>query len=313
MGGQIKVSSILGKGSSFSFNIITSASKKNVKTYVYQHMAGLEGKKVLIVDDNQTNRNILQAQMEQWNLVPVTAKSGEQGLKILSEDNSFDLVISDMQMPGMDGIHFSDSVKKQNPLIPIILLSSVGQEYSKKHRHLFASILTKPTKQSVLCKHILNALRPQAKHQLEETKNHQVLSEDFATQFPLNILVAEDNMINQKLIEHILSRLGFSAVMKENGIEAIEELKQNDYDIVLMDVQMPEMDGLEATRIIRRTSTKKPVIIALTANAMQGDQEECLRAGMDDYLSKPLKLEELVTMLEKWYVTKNRDINTSLN
>jgi signal transduction histidine kinase/DNA-binding response OmpR family regulator/streptogramin lyase len=313
MGGQIKVSSTPGKGSSFSFNIITSVSKKNVKTYVYQNMGGLEGKKVLIVDDNQTNRNILQAQMEQWNLIPVTAKSGKEGLKILSEDPLFDLIISDMQMPGMDGIHFSDAVKKKYPAIPVILLSSVGQEYSKNHRHLFASILNKPTKHSVLCTHILNALRPEVRHAVEERKSNQVLSEEFATQFPMNILVAEDNLINQKLIDHILSRLGFSAVMKENGIEAIEEIKQNDYDIILMDVHMPEMDGLEATRVIRQNNKKKPVIIALTANAMQGDQEECLRAGMDDYLSKPVKLEELVKMLEKWYIGKNRDIDTALN
>ena len=117
----------------------------------------------------------------------------------------------------------------------------------------------------------------------------------------MNILVAEDNLINQKLILHILSRLGYRVTMKENGQDAIDEVSRNQYDMVLMDVQMPEMDGLEATRIIRRTALTQPVIIALTANAMQGDQEECLRAGMNDYLSKPLKLEELVAMLEKWY------------
>ncbi len=118
------------------------------------------------------------------------------------------------------------------------------------------------------------------------------------------MLVAEDNQINQKLIQHILERLGYTAVMKENGQDTIDELRENNYDIVFMDVQMPEMDGLEATSIIRQSGNKQPVIIALTANAMQGDQEECLRAGMDDYLSKPVKLEELVKMLEKWYVQK---------
>jgi signal transduction histidine kinase/ligand-binding sensor domain-containing protein/DNA-binding response OmpR family regulator len=307
MGGQIKVSTIVGEGSTFRFTIITKPSKEHLKTYIHQNMSGLEGKRILVVDDNRTNRNILKGQLEQWKLVAVLANSGEEGLARLAETPSFDLVISDMQMPEMDGVHFARSVKAISPITPIILLSSVGEEYSKNHRHLFTSILNKPTKQSVLCKHILEALRPSAKSHSEEKKANKVLSEEFASEFPMNILVAEDNLINQKLIQHILSRLGFSAIMKENGQDAIDELNKNTYDIVLMDIEMPKIDGLEATRIIRQSNVKQPVVIALTANAMQGDQEECLRAGMDDYLSKPLKLEELVIMLEKWHVQK---INT---
>lgn len=313
MGGQIKVSSESGKGSTFSFNIVTRASQEHLKTYVHQNMSGLEGKRVLVVDDNQTNRNILKGQLEQWKLAAVLANSGEEGLKILSESQSFDLVISDMQMPEMDGVQFAKSAKAKFPSIPIILLSSVGEEYSKNHRHIFTSILNKPTKQSVLCKHILEALRPNAKGNTEEKKTNKVLSEEFAKQFPMNILVAEDNLINQKLIDHILSRLGYKVTLRENGQDAINEVNQHKYDIVLMDVQMPEMDGLEATRIIRQADINQPIIIALTANAMQGDQEECLRAGMNDYLSKPLKLEELVIMLEKWHASKNQDIRASLN
>jgi CheY-like chemotaxis protein len=150
----------------------------------------------------------------------------------------------------------------------------------------------------------LNALLPHADLVPDEKKGNGLLSEEFAKQFPLSILVAEDNPINQKLIEHTLTRLGFAAVLKENGKEVVAELGTKEYDIVFMDVQMPEMDGLEATRAIRASNKKQPVIIALTANVMQGDQEECLRAGMNDYLSKPLKLEELIMMLEKWYVQK---------
>jgi CheY-like chemotaxis protein len=159
-------------------------------------MSGLEGKRVLVVDDNKTNRNILKGQLEQWKLVAVLANSGEEGMKILSDTAPFDLVISDMQMPEMDGVRFAELAKSKIPALPIILLSSVGEEYSKNHRHLFASILNKPTKQSVLCKHILTALRPQGKISVEEKKNTQVLSEDFARKFPMNILVAEDNLIN---------------------------------------------------------------------------------------------------------------------
>jgi len=302
MGGEISVSSISGEGSTFRFNIKTKASQEQLKTYIHQNMGGLEGRRVMVVDDNKTNRNILKGQLELWKLVPVLATSGEEGLKLLSGPLTYDLIISDMQMPEMDGVDFSQSAKRLFPDLPIILLSSVGEEYSKNHRHLFTSILNKPTKQSVLWKHVLNALRPQGNAIHEEKKNDQVLSKDFAKQCPLSILVAEDNLINQKLIDHILTRLGYTFTMKENGKEAIAELMENDYDIILMDVQMPEMDGLEATRIIRKDNIKHPAIIALTANAMQGDQEECLKAGMDDYLSKPVKLEELVKMLEKWYV-----------
>lgn len=164
-----------------------------------------------------------------------------------------------------------------------------------------AAILNKPAKQRILCKSISGAIRPQDQPKPEQKRNSRVLSTEFAKQFPLKILVAEDNLINQKLIEHTLMRLGFTPVLKLNGREAVDELNNTDFDIVLMDVQMPVMDGLEATRAIRNNNKKQPVIIALTANVMQGDQEECLRAGMNDYLSKPLKLEELIIMLEKWH------------
>jgi signal transduction histidine kinase/DNA-binding response OmpR family regulator len=302
MGGQITVNSMEGHGSTFSFNMITRPGQDSLKPYAVHNISGLKGRKVLVVDDNETNLHILKEQLEQWKLIPVMATSGEKGLRILTEDPSFNLVISDMQMPVMDGVRFARSVKREFPELPIILLSSIGEEYNKNHQDLFASILTKPTKQGVLCKHILNTLEAPGQSPLEDKKNHQVLSADFAKNFPMNILVAEDNTINQKLITHVLSRLGFTVVIKENGKKAIEELQKNKYDIVLMDIQMPEMDGLEATRIIRKSNKHKPVIIALTANAMQGDQEECLRAGMDDYLSKPVKIEELVKVLETWYI-----------
>lgn len=312
MGGKINVSSVPGEGSTFRFNIRTKASREHLKTYVHQNMSGIEGKRILVVDDNQTNRNILKRQLEQWKLTASLANSGEEALQILSESREFDLIITDMQMPEMDGIQFARSAKSANPALPVILLSSIGEEYSKNHRHLFTSILNKPTKQSVLCKHILAALKPNARPYSEEKKTDKILSAEFSKKFPMKILVAEDNLINQKLIEHILLRLGYSITMKENGQDAIDELNSNGYDIVLMDVQMPEMDGLEATRIIRQCNIKQPVIIALTANAMQGDQEECLRAGMDDYLSKPLKLEELIVTLEKWHEQRGASLGVAI-
>ena len=305
MGGKIRVESRHAEGSTFSFSMVTKASQQNMRTYVHHNMQGLEGRRVLVVDDNKTNRNIMQGQLELWKLVPVLAESGAEALAILSQSSAtFDLVISDMQMPEMDGVELSQLIKKQQPRLPIILLSSVGDEYSKNYPHIFSSILNKPTKQTVLCKHILTALKPQSKPTVEEKKSTQKLAEDFAKQYPLNILVAEDNLVNQKLIGHILTRLGYKITMVENGRETVEAMHQTCYDIILMDVQMPEMDGLEATRRIRKLLPVQPVIIALTANAMQGDQEECLQAGMNDYLSKPVKLEEITAMLDKWALKK---------
>jgi CheY-like chemotaxis protein len=138
----------------------------------------------------------------------------------------------------------------------------------------------------------------------EETVAREVLKKAFAEEFPLRILIAEDNLINQQLIKHILGNLGYKPATVENGLLAVEAAADLDYDLILMDVQMPEMDGLEATRRIRKESLKQPVIVALTANAMQGDREECLQAGMDDYISKPVRLDELMRLLEKWAVQR---------
>jgi two-component system sensor histidine kinase/response regulator len=242
----------------------------------------------------------------------VLAESGREALDILSEDASFDLVLSDMQMPYMDGIQLAESIKEQYPHIPIVLLSSVGDEYNQKNQQLFSAILTKPVKQHILSKYILSSLQRKDKSFVDEKTIEEKLPGDFARTHPLNILVAEDNLINQQVILHILGKLGYTPQIVENGQEAVEEAGRDAYDIILMDMQMPEMDGLEATQVIRKTLKKQPVIIALTANTMQGDQEECLNAGMNDYLSKPIKLEELVNMLEKWALNKITIVNDAI-
>jgi len=213
-------------------------------------------------------------------------------------------VITDMNMPEMDGSQVANEVKKINPAVPIILLSSIGDERGKKMAEMFSAVLTKPVKQNQLCKVILSELRKQGKGVMEEekttrTQNSQ-LSVEFAHAHPLKILVAEDNLINQKLTERVLAKLGYEAKIVSNGREALEEVDHTRYDLILMDVQMPEMDGLEATRIIRSSQGHQPKIIAITANVMQGDKELCLEAGMDDYISKPIKLDLLVAALEKY-------------
>ena len=312
MDGQIRVESEPGKGSTFSFTIQTRKGTKVLQAYTHYNMSDQEGKKILVVDDNPTNRAILKSQLEHWKLVPVLAESGEEALAILSENASFDLVLSDMQMPYMDGIKLAESIREQYPLIPIVLLSSIGDEYNQKNQQLFSAILTKPVKQHILSKYILTSLQRKDKSFAEEKTSQEKLPGDFAREHPLNILIAEDNLINQQVILHILGKLGYTPRTVENGQEAVEEAGRESYDIILMDMQMPEMDGLEATQTIRKTLQQQPIIIALTANTMQGDQEECLNAGMNDYLSKPIKLDELVAMLEKWALPKMSTVNTAI-
>jgi len=302
MGGSITVESQQGAGTTFSFTIKSLASQKSILQYVHYNTVGNDGKKVLVIDDNATNLTILKTQLEQWKLLPTLATSGKHAMEILARQEEFDLVITDMQMPDMDGIQLSQQIKAIRAQLPIILLSSVGDESKKKHPDLFVAVVNKPVKQQQLCIIIHSALRlDRAPITVEPQKSKQILSEDFAEKFPLRILIAEDNLVNQKLAVRVLNKLGYKKIdIAQNGLEAIEKLKQQFYEIVLMDVQMPEMDGMEATRRIRITAGERPVIIAMTANAMEGDREECIQAGMDDYISKPVKLEEIVNILEKW-------------
>lgn len=309
MGGQILVESQPGKGTTFTFTVKTSVSYQSTRTYVHHNMGGLEGKKVLVVDDNPTNRSILKTQMETWKLVPTLATSGDQALEILSEVHDFDLILTDMQMPEMDGVHLAKSIRLSDKNIPIILLSSIGDERSKSNPELFSSILTKPVRQNTLCKHILMQLKNHQKPLPDEHHDKRKLSADFAKQFPLRILIAEDNPVNFKLAERVLTKLGYAPERASNGKEAVEFLQRKPYDVILMDVQMPVMDGMEATRKIRTLHNQtQPGIIAMTANAMQGDMEECLKAGMDDYISKPIRLEDLCAMLEKWSLVLQRKV-----
>ncbi|HLY70962.1 MAG TPA: response regulator [Puia sp.] len=300
MGGSIVVQSEPDIGSEFSFTLKTSPGKEESRTGQHQ-MSDQAGKKILVVDDNLTNLAILKSQLEQWKLVPVLASSGRQALELLVSNPDCSLILTDMQMPCMDGLRLAENTRLTFPGIPLILLSSLGDEYYKSNPGLFHSALNKPIRQHILAKHILSALQ-QSHAAGEPQKPPEKMPAEFAQQFPVQILVAEDNPFNQQVIMHILNRMGFKPDFAENGIEAVQATREKDFDIILMDMQMPDMDGLEATRLIRKKAGSQPVIIALTANAMKGDEEECLDAGMNDYISKPVKIEELLSKLEKWAI-----------
>jgi two-component system sensor histidine kinase/response regulator len=301
MGGQISVKSKPDRGSIFSFTVSTSQGTKILVPYTHYNMDDQEGKRILVVDDNATNLSILKRQFEFWRLDPVLAKSGEEALDILSKDAAMDLVITDMQMPGMDGIMLAKHIREQYSGIPIILLSSIGEDFKNDVQGLFVSVMTKPIKQHLLSKHILNALQQHTPVPREQVTRKK-LSAEFSLKYPYDLLVAEDNQMNQHVIAHVLYKLGYEPDLVKNGQEAVEAANKKDYGVILMDMQMPVMDGLEATRIIRNTVVKQPVIIALTANIMPGDEEDCLNAGMNDYIAKPIKLEDLMDKLEKWFL-----------
>jgi signal transduction histidine kinase/DNA-binding response OmpR family regulator len=301
MGGSISVESKPGLGSTFTFTITTRAGVRADVPVTSGDLAAHAGKRLLIIDDNLTNRTILKNQLEQWQLAPTLAASGVEALDILAADSRYDLILTDMQMPYMDGVRLSRTIRERYPRLPIILLSSIGDEYKKNYDDLFSAIMTKPIKHQAMYRHILSGLENRSWSPANGGAVPSRLPRQLAADLPMRILIAEDNVINQQVIQYILQKLGYSPVMVGNGREAVDAAVGGEYDIILMDLQMPELDGLEATRVIReRKAGRQPVIIALTANAMEGDEEECLQAGMNDYLGKPVKLEEVIDKLRRW-------------
>ncbi|OOQ60862.1 response regulator [Mucilaginibacter pedocola] len=294
MQGDIHAESTFGEGTAMHFNISAEVGTTPATGEAMLTMHSIAGKHILVVDDNETNRKILKLQLEQWKLRVTLATSGDEALKLASL-LQFDLVVSDMQMPEMDGAMLAAQLHRQHPKLPIVLLSSIGDESKQRYPGLFSSILTKPVRQQQLGKSILQALAhyESAPQQPVQT----LLDASFALHNPLDILVAEDNAINQKLIIRILNKLGYEPALAENGVEVMSMLELKPYDLILMDIQMPEMDGLEATQLIRSSNVDQPLIVAMTANAMHEDKEECLRVGMNDYLPKPVKLEALLEVL----------------
>ncbi|HEY4197780.1 MAG TPA: response regulator [Mucilaginibacter sp.] len=300
MGGTIAVESVENKGSAFHF---TMAFRTNVQPLPPPISTDIKDKKVLIIDDNASVRDMLRNRFEAWNMTAYEAGSGKQALEILSGKPDLDLIITDLQMPGMDGITLTQSIKKSYPDTPIMLLNKTGDEDYKKHPGIFSSVIHKPIRRHILKEQVISLIRQTGKATLTgDHNNKQKLSVDFAKQYPLSILIAEDDLMNQKIVGKVLNKLGYEPKITNNGKEVLEEVSNQYYDVILMDVQMPEMDGLEATKMIRICLSNQPVIIAMTANTLQGDREECLRAGMDDYICKPINLDELVNLLEKWAI-----------
>ena len=265
--------------------------------------ADLSGRRVLIVDDNATNRRILVAQTAKWGMVPRETGSPDEALRWLGEGERFDIILSDLLMPEMDGVEFASRASEQADgaaaSLPIVILSSVGVRDRDEGK--LAGWLAKPVKPSALHDTIATILLGGVAAQaLPAAATEANGAQPLGARHPLRILLAEDNAVNQKLALRLLSQMSYTADVAGDGLQAIDALDRGEFDVVLMDVQMPELDGLEATRRIRkRWPDRQLQIVAMTANAMAGDREACLAAGMDDYISKPIRPAELVAALER--------------
>lgn len=298
MGGRITVTSVPDEGSTFSFDIPYVKGIQEVNAQPALPATVCEGKTVLICDHHATNLQILKLQLEKCLLTVVAVRTGAEAKEVLQNKNTIDLVITDMHLPDIDGISLSKGIKQDHPVLPVILLSSLGNESVKQHAYLFKAILVKPVKQIHLFEVVKSTLDNKQAGQRESKKS--LLSAQFAENHPLTILVAEDNPMNQKLIIRILSKLGYSPVLVNDGKEVMDVLEKQTFDLILMDVQMPHIDGLEATRLVRKYYGDHPFVIAMTANVLSEDKEACLNAGMDDYISKPISLPSLISVLEKY-------------
>ncbi|MFM7331602.1 MAG: response regulator, partial [Brachymonas sp.] len=326
MGGRIWVESTEGVGSNFQFEIPLHAVQTGPIAWSGSGEQHLAGRRVLVVDDNATKRRIVDLQTTRWGMHSVCVASGVQALELLASGEHFDVALLDVQMPGMDGYELARRIRLtyNATQLPILVLTSQGTNAGQDAALGVSQTLSKPVKSAQLLAALHKVLdRASSQHRLSTISQPAALGSlsqpaplssesaraqtkpKMAQEYPLRVLLAEDNLVNQRVAQLVLQGLGYTIEVASNGRIALARLHEASavaaFDVVLMDVQMPELDGLQATQLIRAElpATAQPQIIAMTANAMEGDREACLQAGMDDYLSKPIKPAALALALQE--------------
>jgi CheY-like chemotaxis protein len=312
MGGKMWVESVPDKGSTFHFTVALPAAPAPADLKLDCPDPKLADTRLLIVDDNATNCRILTLQTTRWGMNPRGVQSAAQALELLRSGQIFDVAILDMQMPGMDGLMLAREIRKlpNGEGLPIMLLTSMGvkTDHPDFAGACIGSFLSKPIKPTQLQEALIRLISGTRTVPVKTTPQHK-LDPNLASRLPLSILLCDDNAVNQKVAARMLTQMGYRADIVANGLEALDALGRKPYDLVFMDVQMPEMGGLEATREIRQRQQQKSnfpnykssiIIVAMTASAMTGDREKCLDAGMDDYVAKPVRLEDLRAIIERW-------------
>jgi len=304
MQGRIWVESEVGKGTTFRFTIQLTAKAEIKEFKIKTQQKELLGKRALLIDDNPTNLKILKGHCELWGMHADVAISGIDGLQLM-EKSKYDVVIIDLLMPEINGVDVAVTIaEKYGSTIPLVLFSSAGQfpPGQSSSRALFAAVIDKPIKQAYFQKMLVSILS-QVSEPVEPTEEQELPAvAPVIDKEVTSILVAEDNIINQKIVTNAFKSIGYSCDVVSNGLEVLSSLKRQHYDIILMDVQMPEMDGLQATREIIKLygDDDRPVIIAMTAGAYEKDKKECIDAGMDDFLTKPFDFENLYNKFTFW-------------
>ena len=321
MGGEIGVRSEIGKGSSFFFTILFDETKQTTTDIDNKELQQL---RVLVVDDNLTNQRILTGFLASWGMSCELAADGMDALEQLKAAalsfNPYDLILLDMMMPGIDGTEVAHTVKNTKdygtPRIILLSSASVGCSSEMLESGELDACMTKPVRHKLLYDNIRNLVSPKPLDNAnDKNKNKQQKKKILVKPNNSSILIAEDNAVNQKVILGMLKRLGYNADIAENGLEAVQAVQNKHYDLVFMDVQMPKLDGYDATRQIRQLGNEygRLPIIAMTANAMQGDREKCLAEGMDDYISKPIKKDELSSLMANWFGSNEAELNEEGN